>query len=146
MRRRRIVLALVCALASPAAAQDQRFDWDAIGAEFCKRALIGDVAGLRPLITDSLARAIEAAVGRSAAPVPPTYLLQSYSNPAPRCAASTRNVALVEIKRSGPGDAAPSWKEYLVMVPLADGSTRIDDIFYATRRSDTLRERLRRLR
>ncbi len=145
MKRRLIALLTACALAGPANAQSQRFDWDAIGVEFCKRALAGDVAGLGPLLTPSLRGAIETAVARATTDVPATYLLQSYSNPAPRCAPSTRNAALIEIERSGPGGIQPSWREYLVVVPLADGSTRIDDMLFATRRSDTLRERLRRL-
>lgn len=146
MRARAFALAAACALAAgPAAAQSQRFDWTAIGVEFCKRAVAGDVAGLKPLLTPSLARAIDTAVAGSPAPVPVTYLLQSYANPAPRCAASTRNVALVEIERSGPDGAEPSWREYLVIVPEPDGSSRIDDLLFATRRSDTLRARLDRL-
>lgn len=127
------------------AAQTKRFNWDALGAEFCRRALAGDLAGLGPLITPSLAQEIAAAIARAPSRVSPTYLLQTYANPAPQCAARTRNVALVEIERSGIGGAAPAWKEYLVIVPLPDGTNRIDDLLFATRRSDTLRERLKRL-
>lgn len=146
MKVRLLALAAVWALATGSApAQTQRFDWNAIGVEFCKRALAGDVAGLKPLLTPSLARAIDTAVAGSPAPVPVTYLLQSYANQAPRCTARTRNVALVEIERSGPGGAQPSWREYLVIVPEPDGSSRIDDLLFATRRSDTLRSRLARL-
>lgn len=138
----RAVLAATLALAVPAAAQ--RFDWDALGAEFCVRSVTGDLDALRPLITASLAREIDFALARADAPVSPT-LFQSYSNAAPVCAARTRNAALVEIRRSGPGGAAPAWTEYLVVVPEADGTTRVDDVLFATRRSDTLRARLREL-
>jgi hypothetical protein len=60
-----------------------------------------------------------------------------------RRSAHTRNAALVEIRRSGRNGAAPSWTEYLVVAPEPDGTTRIDDVLFATRRSDTLRARLR---
>ena len=43
---------------------------------------------------------------------------------------------------SGPRGAAPAWREWLVIVPERDGTTRIDDILFSTRRSDTLRARL----
>ena len=69
-------------------------------------------------------------------------LFQTYTNVVPVCEARTRNAALVEIRRSKPGGAAPSWTEYLVIVPEADGTSRIDDVLFATRRSDTLRARL----
>ena len=140
-------MAMAAALLAPldAEGQTKRFNWDAIGTEFCRRALVGDVEGLRPLITPSLAQAIDTAVARSPAPVSPTYLLQTYANPAPQCAARTRNVALIEIERSGIGGTAPIWTEYLVIVPLPDGTSRIDDMLFATRRSDTLRARLTRL-
>ena len=38
--------------------------------------------------------------------------------------------------------AAPAWTEYLVIVPEADGTSRVDDVLFASRRSDTLRARL----
>jgi hypothetical protein len=69
-------------------------------------------------------------------------LFQSYVNEVPNCTASTRNAALVEIRRSNAGGGAPSWTEYLVIVPERDGSSRVDDVLFATRRSDTLRARL----
>ena len=141
--RAALVLALVAG--TQAEAQSQRFNWDAIGVAWCQRALAKDVRGLGPLLTPSLAQAIETAVARADGPVSPTLLLQSYSNPAPVCTARTRNVALVEIGRSGPGGAAPAWTEYLVIVPQPDGSNRIDDVLFATRRSDTLRTRLNAL-
>jgi hypothetical protein len=138
MRLAALVLAV---LAVGPASAGSRFNWDEIGSEFCRLTLAGDMAGLRPLLTDSLAAAIEAA---SANPtlMPPNVLFQSYTNEVPRCEAQTRNVALVEIRRSNPGRAAPAWSDYLVMVPEPDGTTRIDDVLFATRRSDTLRARL----
>ena len=51
--------------------------------------------------------------------------------------------ALVEVERSNPNGAPPSWKEYLVIAPERDGTSRVDDVLFATRRSDTLRARLR---
>jgi hypothetical protein len=142
-RRIAAALAFAAALAGaiPAAAQSRRFDWDAIGAAYCQRALAGDLRGLAPLLTPSLAQALQTTLARAGAKVPPS-LLQSYSNPAPVCAPRTRNVALVEVRRSGPGGAAPAWTDRLVIVPQADGTNRIDDILFATRRSDTLRTRL----
>lgn len=132
-------LALVLALPA-AAAQGSKYDYDALGSEFCRVTLAGDMAGLRPLISDDLARAIEAAAARARV-LPPQTLFQSYTNPVPLCEAHTRNAALVEIRRSGPG-GGPAWSEYLVIVPQLDGTNRVDDILFATRRSDTLRSRL----
>ncbi len=40
------------------------------------------------------------------------------------------------------GVGGPSWSDYLVIVPATDGTMRIDDVLFATRRSDTLRARL----
>lgn len=138
---RRGALALAAALAAcPAAAQD--YDWDALGAAFCARTIAGDIAGMRPLLSAELARDVEFAVARSGGAVPPT-LFQSYANPVPVCVARTRNAAIVEIRRSGPNGAAPAWTEYLVVAPEADGTTRVDDVLFATRRSDTLKSRLR---
>jgi hypothetical protein len=69
-------------------------------------------------------------------------LFQSYTNEVPVCEAQTRNAALVEITRSKEGGAPPSWTEYLVIVPERDGTSRIDDVLFASRKSDTLRARL----
>lgn len=52
----------------------------------------------------------------------------------------TISAAIVQVERSAPG--GPSWNEYLVIVPERDGTTRIDDVLFATRKSDTLRNRL----
>lgn len=137
-------LALVAALALGAgAATAQPFNWDALGAEFCARSTAGDLAGIRPLLSPSLAQEIAFAFGAAQIPAPPT-LFQSYANPAPVCTARTYNVALIEVRRSGPG-GAPAWTEYLVVAPEPDGTTRVDDILFATRRSDTLRARLKAL-
>jgi hypothetical protein len=133
--------ALVLAASSASAAGKGKYDWDALGAEFCRLTVAGDLQGLRPLITDSLARAIEAAAANPAL-LPPQVLFQTYTNEVPVCEARTSNAALVEVRRSKPGGAPPAWTEYLVIVPEADGSSRIDDVLFATRRSDTLRARL----
>ena len=138
---RRCLLAALAALAAAAAAAAPRYDYDALGAEFCRLSVAGDLAGLRPLFTAELNRAIDAAATNPAT-LPPQVLFQTYTNVVPVCSATTRNAALVEIDRSKPGGAPPSWTEYLVIVPEADGSSRIDDVLFATRRSDTLRARL----
>jgi hypothetical protein len=136
----RVLLALaVAAMGSDARATS--YNWDALGAEFCKLTLAGDMAGLRPLLTDSLAALIAAAAGNPNMP-PPRLLFQTYTNAVPVCQARTRNVALVEIHRAAAGGGTLAWSEYLVMVPEPDGTTRIDDVLFATRRSDTLRARL----
>ena len=129
------------ALAASGAWAAGRYNWDALGAEFCRLTVAGDMQGLRPLLTDSLAREIEAAAANPEL-MPPRVLFQTYTNEVPVCEARTRNVALVEIRRSKPGGAPPSWTEYLVIVPEADGTSRVDDVLFATRRSDTLRARL----
>jgi hypothetical protein len=133
--------ALLLALAAPPAdaASGSRYDWDDLGTEFCRLTLMGDLPGLRPLLSDQLAADIEAAAGSPAFP-PARILFQTYTNPVPVCQAVTRNAAIVEIRRSQPG--GPGWSEYLVVVPAMDGTTRIDDVLFATRRSDTLRARL----
>jgi hypothetical protein len=138
---RRLAAALASALLATSASAAQNYDWDAIGTEFCRLSVAGDLAGLRPLFTESLNRAIDAAASNPEA-MPARVLFQSYTNEVPVCSARTRNAALVEIERSKPGGAPPSWKEYLVIVPEADGGSRIDDVLFASSRSDTLRARL----
>jgi hypothetical protein len=140
--RARLLAAALALAPLPAAAQ--AFDWSALGAEFCARTAAGELAAVRPLISDSLAQEIAFAFARAGSTPPPT-LFQSYTNPAPQCSARTRNAAIVEIRRSGPDGAPPAWTEYLVVAPEADGTTRVDDVLFATRRSDTLRARLRAL-
>jgi len=122
-------------------AQSRRFNWDQLGAAFCQATLAGDYAQLRPLLTDSLAGEVEAQAGNPRLQ-PPRTLFQSYTNEVPVCTARTRNAAILEITRSNPGGAAPIWREYAVIVPEVDGTSRIDDVLFATRRSDTLRARL----
>jgi hypothetical protein len=117
----------------------QRFNWDAIGAAYCQHAVREEIAAMAPILTPSLRLLIEAAERRGS--VPPRMLLQSYDAQAVECRARTRNAAIIEVDRAVAGGAA-SWTDYLVVVPEADGSTRIDDILFSTRRSDTLRSRL----
>lgn len=133
---------LALAVAGPLqAASKPRYDWDALGAEFCRLTLAGDLSSMRPLLSDGLAADIEHAASSGALP-PARVLFQTYVNEVPGCAATTRNGAIVEIRRSGAGAGGPAWSEYLVIVPAADGTTRIDDVLFATRKSDTLRSRL----
>lgn len=145
MRRWLSAAALLASLslAGPAGADDHRskFNWDALGAEFCRLTVAGDFTGLRDLLTPSLAEAVAAASANPGLP-PPRILFQSYSNEVPQCEAHTRNAAIIAITRSMPGGGAPAWTEYLEVVPEADGTTKIDNVLFATRRSDTLRSRL----
>ncbi len=128
-------VAVVCMAAN---AEAQPFNWDEIGAAFCRAAVAEDLRSLGPVLSPSLRQKIEGAARQGE--VSPRMLLQAYDAPA-RCSARTRNAAIVEVRRE-PAQGA-GWTDYLVMVPEADGSTRIDDILFATRRSDTLRERLK---
>jgi hypothetical protein len=138
MRLFAAVLAAGLGAAMPAAAE---YNWNALAAEFCRLTLAGDLPALRPLISDELAADITAASGNPEMP-PARVLFQTYTNEVPVCQVRTRNAAIVEVRRSNPGGAAPAWTEYLVIVPERDGTTRIDDVLFATRRSDTLRARL----
>ena len=145
--RRHIRAAIMAVFVSGLAAQTGQaqgnFDWDDLGSEFCRLTQAGDMAGLQSLLSPSLAGAIETAAARSQLQSART-LFQSYTNEVPVCQASTRNAAIVEIVRGVPG-GAPSWREYLVITPVADGTMRVDDVLFATRRSDTLRSRLAQL-
>ncbi len=138
---RLLAAAALVTLAASAAGAGSKYDWDALGAEFCRLTVAGDFTNLRPLLSRDLQRDIEAAAANPNL-MPARVLFQSYTNEVSECSASTRNAALVEIRRSKPGGAPPSWTEYLVIVPEADGTSRIDDVLFATRRSDTLRARL----
>lgn len=140
MRQVAAAAALVAATAG-CAAERPLYNWDEIGAEFCRHVVAEDIAGLGPLLTPSLRSLIARASARG--PVPPRLLLQGYDLPASGCTARTRNAAIVDIAREAPGRA--TWQDQLVMVPERDGSTRIDDILFGTRSTDTLRERLRLL-
>lgn len=140
--RRFIAAGAVALLASAASAEGRtKFDWDALGAEFCRLSLAGDMEAMTPLLTPSLVESIRAAAANPALPGA-RVLFQSYVNEVPVCEARTRNAAIIAITRSMPGGGAPSWTEYVEVVPLADGTTRIDNVLFATRRSDTLRARL----
>ena len=108
---------------------------------FCRLGTAGDVAGLKAIFSRELNQALDAAMANPAL-MPPTVLFQSYTNVVPQCQAKTRNAALVEIDRGNPPRGVPSWTDYLVVAPETDGGTRIDDVLFATRRSDTLRARL----
>lgn len=142
MRSAALGLGLVLLAAAPAPAAS-KYNWDAIGIEFCKATLTGDMAAIRPLLTERLAQdvAFAAAAGNPQMP-PPRVLFQTYITEVPICEVSTRNAALVEIRRSDPARAGMAWSEYLVIVPEMDGGSRIDDVLFATRKSDTLRARL----
>lgn len=143
-----LAIALAAVLPAPPAAaflfgrKKPAYDWTDLGTEFCARTLAGDLAGIRPLISSQLAADIEFAAATG--PLPPARILfQTYENAVPVCRVRTVNAALVEVERSNPNGAPPSWKEYLVIAPERDGTSRVDDVLFATRRSDTLRARLR---
>jgi hypothetical protein len=130
------------AAAAASAAEAQGFNWDGIGQAFCRAAVAEDVRGLAPVLSPSLRQLIEAAGRQGGAST--RMLLQGYDAPAPGCTVRTRNAAIVEVRRVTAG--GDGWTDYLVVAPEADGTTRIDDILFATRRSETLRERLRIMR
>ncbi len=138
---RRVLAAVLSAALGTAVPAAADYNWNDLAAEFCRLTLTGDLPALRPLISDELAADIAAASANPAMP-PARVLFQTYANEVPVCQVRTRNAAIVEVRRSNPGGAAPAWTEYLVIVPERDGTTRIDDVLFATRRSDTLRARL----
>ena len=57
----RLALAALAVLAAAPAAAGSRFNWDDLGTEFCKLTLTGDLADLRPLLSDQLVADIAAA-------------------------------------------------------------------------------------
>lgn len=118
------------------------FDYDALGAEFCRLTLAGDLADLRPLLSRQLGAALDQVAGNPALP-PAQVLFQTYLTPVPGCAARTVNAALVQVTRSQPDGTG--WTDYIVVVPERDGQTRIDDVLFAIRKSDTLMSRLQAL-
>lgn len=144
MTRFRIVAGLAIGLLLaplPAAAKSPfGYNWDALGEEFCRLTRANDMAGVAALLSPQLLALLRQAAGRGGLPEAQT-LFQTYVNVVPECSVSTRNAALVEIRRSGPG-GAPAWSDYLVITPEPDGTSRIDDVLFATRKSDTLRARL----
>jgi hypothetical protein len=117
------------------------YDWDEIGAEFCQLTLANDMEGMRPLLSTSLRELLAAAAANPEMP-PARTLFQTFSTEVPECRAETRNAALVDITHSNRGGKAPAWTDMLVVTPEPDGSTHIDDVLFATRKSDTLRARL----
>jgi hypothetical protein len=119
------------------------YDWDELGAEFCRLTLSGDMASMPTVLSPSLIALVRAASANPALPSART-LFQTYVNEVPECRVRTLNAAIVEIQRSNAGGTPPAWTEYLVVTPERDGTTRIDDVLFATRRSDTLRTRLQR--
>lgn len=131
-----MVLALGLAACGTAREQPAQYDWNAIGRDFCVAALAGDVRALAPVVTPELGWLL----GEAAGEVPPRYLFQGYDVEATGCTVRTRNAALIDIRRDVEGGTG--WVDTLVVVPEADGSTRVDDILFGTRRSDTLRARL----
>lgn len=138
-----LAIAVAAVLAALPAAAASRYDWDAIGIEFCKATLTGDMAAIRPLLTAQLARDVAVAAAKRDPRMPPARVLfQTYTTDVPVCEVETRNAALVEIRRSDPARKGIVWSDYLVIVPEIDGGTRIDDVLFATRKSDTLRARL----
>ena len=54
-------LAAGLVLATSAVAAQSRYDWDALGDEFCRLTVAGDMAGLRPLLSAELRGNIDAA-------------------------------------------------------------------------------------
>ena len=130
------VLAAALGTAAPAAAD---YNWNELAAEFCRLTLTGDLPALRPLISDG-----SPPTSPPPAPTPRCRPPACCSRPTPtRCRsgahAQRRDRRGPPQQRRGGGAA---WTEYLVIVPERDGTTRIDDVLFATRRSDTLRARL----
>ncbi len=118
------------------------YDWDALGQEFCRLTLAGDTSAMAPVLSESLVALIRQASTNPNMPSGRT-LFQTYHTEVSECTARTISSAIVEIKRQNFGAVGnPAWTEYLVVVPQTDGTTRIDDVLFATRRSDTLRARL----
>ncbi|MEM8571363.1 MAG: hypothetical protein AAGG56_10675 [Pseudomonadota bacterium] len=136
-----VLFVTLTAGASSAQGSRSAFNWDALGQEFCQRTLAGDMQGVAPLLTQSLRELLQAAAARAELP-PARTLFQTYTNEVSDCTAATRNAALVDIRRSNPGGSAPAWTDMLMITPEADGGSRIDDVLFATRKSDTLRVRL----
>ena len=136
-----VAFAVAGTFAAPARA-GTAFDYDALGEEFCRLTLAGDLAHLRPLLSRQLAAALDHAARNPALP-PAEVLFQTYLTPVPRCTARTINAALVQITRSQPDGTG--WTDYIVVVPEPDGQSRIDDVLFAVRKSDTLMTRLQAL-
>lgn len=136
-----LLLAGALGAATPAAA-GTRFNYDELGFEFCRLTLSGDLPALRPLLSRGLIAALDQAAGNPDLPSA-DVLFQTYTTPVAVCGARTVNAALVEITRSQPDGTG--WIDYLVVTPEQDGQTRIDDVLFAIRKSDTLMSRLQAL-
>lgn len=114
--------------------------WDDLGDEFCRLTQAGDMTAMRNILSASLMALIQRAAANPEMP-PARTLFQTYSNEVSQCSAKTRSLAIVDIRRQNPS-GAPSWTDQLVVTPEMDGTSRIDDVLFAVRRSDTLRSRL----
>lgn len=139
MRLLPLGLALGLGLASSPTLAASAFNYDALGAEFCRLSSAGDVAHLRPLLSRQLNATLDMAARNPDLPAP-QVLFQTYATPTALCAARTVNAALVQITRSQPDGTG--WNDYIVVVPEPDGQSRIDDVLFAIRKSDTLMSRL----
>jgi hypothetical protein len=134
------LVASLLAGATPAAAESRYgYDWNDLGDEFCIHTLANDMDGIAALLTTPLRQLLSEASDNPELP-PARTLFQTYTNQVSDCRVATENAALVAIRRSGRG--GPSWTDHLVVSPEPDGTTRIDDVLFATRKSDTLRARL----
>ena len=78
-----VAFAVAGTFAAPARA-GTAFDYDALGEEFCRLTLAGDLAHLRPLLSRQLAAALDQAARNPALP-PAEVLFQTYLTPVPRC-------------------------------------------------------------
>ncbi len=94
------------ARAAPAAAAS-KYDWNAIGIEFCKATLTGDITAVAPLLTDSLLRDIDFAMAAGSAEMPPARVLfQTYTTEVPVCEVQDpqRRAGRDPAQRSGAGE------------------------------------------
>ncbi len=141
-----LTIAMVAAFAAvppgPASA-GSAYDFDGLGAEFCRLTLEGNLNAMPVVLSPSLVSLLGRAAAKSALP-PTRTLFQSYQNQVDGCTATTRSPAIVDIRREA-RSGSPAWIDQLVVVPQTDGTSRIDDVLFATRRSDTLRSRLSQL-
>lgn len=119
-----------------------KFNWDDLGAEFCRLTVAGDMNAMPTVLAPSLVALINRAAAKSEIPTART-LFQTYQNEVAGCTANTISPAIVGIRREA-SSGAPAWTDQLVVAPQMDGTSRIDDVLFATRRSDTLRARLKK--
>mgnify|MGYP001828001798 CR=1 FL=1 len=130
---------LFAAIAAGPSMSQVRANWNDLGKEFCRQTMAGELEGIWPLLTRRLREDIGAASTNANLPSFKT-LFQTYPNNVTSCSVRTRNVALVEIQR---GDGSVQWTDLLVIAPEPDGTSRVDDVLFATPQSGTLRARLR---